>query len=216
MTRVRLKFCGMTRTQDVLLAEELGVDAIGLIFAPSSKRFITAEQGRVLSSVLGVGVARVGVFVDAPLDALLRTAERSRLTAVQLHGAESEAYALEVARFYPVLKAHKLSTLEHLVREEGLFTTLLDGVNPGSGHALDWAVLQAHLEHSPVKTGWGLAGGLTPDNVTEALERFAPLGLGWLDAVSGLEARAGEKNPQKMRDFVARVAQYQTQYQARA
>jgi len=201
----------MTRLEDVLLAEELGVDAIGLIFAPLSKRHITAEQGRVLSSALGIGVARVGVFVDAPLDALLRTAERSKLTAVQLHGAESEAYALEVSHFYPVLKVHKLSTLEHLTAEDGPFTPLLDGVNPGSGHALDWAALQTHLEHSPLKAGWGLAGGLNPDNVTEALERFAPLGLGWLDGVSGLEARPREKDPQKMRDFVARAAQYQAQ-----
>ena len=205
MTRVRLKFCGMTRTQDVLLAEELGVDAIGLIFAPSSKRLITAEQGRVLSSALGIGVARVGVFVDAPLDVLLRTAQRSRLTAIQLHGSESEAYALEVSHFYPVLKAQKLSTLEHLVQQDGPFTPLLDGGNPGSGHALDWAALQERLEHSPLKVGWGLAGGLNPKNVTEALERFIPLGLGWLDAVSGLEASAGEKDPQKMRDFVARA-----------
>jgi len=206
----------MTRTQDVLLAEELGVDAIGLIFAPSTKRLITPEQGRELSSALGVGVARVGVFVDAPLDALLRTAERSKLTAVQLSGAESEAYALEVARFYPVLKAQNISTLEHLFQQDGPFTTMLDGVNPGSGHALDWAALQAHLEHSPLKAGWSLAGGLTPDNLTEALERFTPLGLGWLDAVSGLEARPREKDPQKMRDFVARAARYRVQYQARA
>ena len=199
----------MTQLSDVLLAEELGVDAIGLIFAPSSKRLITAEQGRVLSSALGIGVSRVGVFVDAPLDVLLRTAERSKLTAVQLSGAESEAYALEVSRFYPVLKAQNIGTLEHLIQDDGPFTLLLDGVNPGSGQVLDWAALQAHLEHSRLKAGWGLAGGLAPGNVTEALERFAPLGLGWLDVVSGLEARAKEKDPQKMRDFVARAAQYQ-------
>ena len=202
----------MTRLSDVLLAEELGVDAIGLIFAPSSKRLISPEQGRILSSALGVGVARVGVFVDMPLDTLLRTAERSKLTAIQLHGGESQHYTLEVTNFYPVLKAKKLSSLEGLVWEDGPFTTLLDGVNPGSGHALDWNALEQHLEHSPLersplKAGWGLAGGLNPENVSEALERFVKLGLGWVDVVSGLEARAGDKDPEKMRHFMARASQ---------
>ncbi|MBB6098871.1 phosphoribosylanthranilate isomerase [Deinobacterium chartae] len=201
MTRIRVKFCGMTREADAALAAELGVDAIGLIFAPSRRR-ISACQARRVGAAAGFGVLRVGVFVDAPLDELLRTADRAGLDAVQLHGTENEAYQQAVAAHYPLLRALRVEDERALASlGPSRYTVLLDGLRPGSGEGLNWPSLRAH---PPAFRFW-LAGGLGPENVGEAIRILSSAGLIGVDAVSRLEAAPGVKDPQRMRDFMREV-----------
>lgn len=198
---MRVKMCGMTRIEDAVLAEKLGVDAIGLIFASFSKRYVTPEQARKISLSLSVLPSRVGVFVDAPLDELLKTADTARLTAVQLHGNESPEYASRVAEFYPVIRAFKVKDDTLDLSDWQDFTVLLDGSEPGSGQAFDWSLLP-RLKH-PKR--WWLAGGLGPQNVKAALEAVKghlPVGV---DAVTHLESAPGIKDPARMRAFMQNV-----------
>ena len=195
---MRVKMCGMTRVEDAVLAERLGVDAIGLIFASFSKRCVTPEQARKISLSLSVLPSRVGVFVDAPLDEVLKTADIARLTAVQLHGNETPGFAAQVAEHFPVIRAFKVKDDTLDLSEWQDFTVLLDGSEPGSGQAFDWSLLP---RLKPPKRWW-LAGGLGPQNIVAALEAVKsnlPVGV---DAVTHLEASPGIKDPARMRAFM--------------
>jgi phosphoribosylanthranilate isomerase len=202
--RVKVKMCGMTRLEDVLLAQQLGVDAIGLIFVPWSKRFIEAEQAQRICVGLGFEVARVGVFADQPLEQVLRIASQCQLSAVQLNGAESEGYLQSVKQFFPVLRVIKVKNivdLDSFVTKD--YSFLLDNFESGSGQSLDWNALEAYfktqglLQNNPPR--WWLAGGISPNNVAEAVRRFRDFGLVGVDGVSSLESFPGCKNPQQMR-----------------
>lgn len=193
----------MTRLEDVRLAEQLGVDAIGLIFVPWSKRLVNVKQAQEICAGLGFEVARVGVFSDQPLEQVLRIANQCQLSAVQLHGAESEGYIQSVKQFYPVLRALRVRSLSDLdlVGTKG-YSFLLDGLEPGSGQSLDWNALEAYFktqvlfQHNP--PAWWLAGGISPSNVADAVSRFGAFGLVGVDAVSHLEAEPGVKSHEQM------------------
>lgn len=193
----------MTNVADAVAAEALGIDAIGLIFAAGSKRRVDVQQAHQISLALGPTVARVGVFVNTPVDEVLRIAQQARLTALQLHGRESEQQLASLAQFYPIIRALRVSDIGALVfSQPSPYTLLLDGVQPGSGHALNWQYLAAHLATQQIQQPWWLAGGVSPENVHQALQLFTPLGLLGVDAVSSLEASPGLKNLDKMRTFV--------------
>ncbi len=194
----------MTRLEDVRLAEDLGVDAIGLIFVPWSKRFIEVKQAQEICVGLGFEVARVGVFSDQPLEQVLRIASQCQLSAVQLHGAESEGYIQSVKQFYPVLRALRVRSLADLdfVGTKG-YSFLLDGLEPGSGESLDWNALEAYFKTQPLflhnPPTWWLAGGISPSNVADAVTRFRDFGLVGVDAASHLESAPRVKSHEKMR-----------------
>jgi phosphoribosylanthranilate isomerase len=192
--RTRVKICGTTSVADALLAEEAGADAVGLIFAESRRR-VDAEVARTVSLSLGPAVARVGVFLNAPLDVVLRTADRARLSAVQLHGDVEELYLETLLRYHPVLRVVRTARDGPPLRP-GL-TWMLDAPSPGSGVPLDWA----SLEGSFPEGAW-LAGGLGPHNVAEAMRRLGPVGV---DAVSRLESSPGVKDRAQVLAFVAAV-----------
>ncbi|WP_235204235.1 MULTISPECIES: phosphoribosylanthranilate isomerase [Deinococcus] len=195
---VRVKVCGITSVSDAFLAAEAGADALGFIFAPRSKRLVTPEVARAASLRVGPVVARVGVFLEQGLDEVLRTAEAARLSAVQLHGPLSPLYLRTVAAYYPVLRVLRPADLSQEGTAEELahsgVTPMLDAPQPGSGEPLDWAALRGRLP-----AGAWLAGGLGPENVAQAVRLLAPAGV---DAVSRLEARAGVKDPARVRAFV--------------
>lgn len=157
--QVRVKVCGITRLEDALLAEALGASAVGFVLAPS-RRHISPEMAREIGLALGPFLVRVGVFVNEPPEAVLRTMERARLQVAQLHGEEPPEWALQIRKHYPVIKAFRLSgpadpSWAHYPAD----ALLLDGKTPGSGQAWprDWAL--------PL-LGQGvrliLAGGLSP------------------------------------------------------
>lgn len=192
---LRVKICGTTSLHDALLSAEAGADAVGLIFAPISRRLVDIEVAREISVALGPAVGRVGVFLDQPLDEVLRTAERARLSAVQVHGEVSSLYLETLACYHPVLRVLRPAELSGGGAAAGQSTLMLDAPVPGSGEALDWAALR------PVfPPGAWLAGGLGPENVAEAIRVLRPAGV---DAVSRLESAPGLKDPARVKAFVA-------------
>jgi phosphoribosylanthranilate isomerase len=193
---MHVKICGITRPEDALHAENAGADAIGLNFVPNTKRFITLERAHEVLSVLGPFVARVGVFQNASLETVLETVQAVGLNVVQLHGHESDAFALEVERVVPVVRAIKLEPGIPFVLPEVGSAFLIDGPDPGSGQLADWSRLEASNLGG---RRWLLAGGLTPENVAEAIQRLKPWGV---DLSSGVESAPGIKDPAKVTAFI--------------
>lgn len=206
MSRVRVKICGVSRPADALHAAQAGADAIGMIFADSPRR-ITPEQAAEITSVLPPWVAAVGVFVDAEASMIVDTVHAARLTAVQLHGDESPEQMIEVARQVAVLKAFRIggpkdieAALEWLTRGRPngcLVDARVEGAYGGTGHTAPWNLVAAHRDALwPLVLG----GGLTPENVAEAIGIVRPFGV---EASSGVEADdPGRKDPARVRRFI--------------
>lgn len=205
LARTRVKICGTTTLSDALGAAEAGADAIGLIFAPISKRLISVAAARQISLAVGPGVGRVGVFLDQGLEEVLRLAGAARLSAVQIHDRYSDAEWAELAGFYPVVRVVRPTDLGQIeVPPPGsALTLMLDAPQPGSGQALDWPALAPAFP-----AGAWLAGGLGPGNVAQAISALHPAGV---DAVSALEVRPGHKDPNLVRALVEAVRRADTQ-----
>ncbi len=197
--RTRVKICGTTNVSDALSAAEAGADAIGLIFAPVSKRRIEAAAARQISLAVGPGVGRVGVFLDQTLEDVLRLADAARLSAVQIHDRYRDAEWAELASFYPVVRVVRPAELGQveIPAPGSAITLMLDAPQPGSGQPLDWPALAPEFP-----AGSWLAGGLGPSNVAQAISALHPAGV---DAVSALEVRPGQKDPALVRAFVEAV-----------
>jgi phosphoribosylanthranilate isomerase len=193
---MRVKICGITRPEDALHAENAGADALGLNFVPGTKRFISLERAREVLSVLGPFVARVGVFQNASLETVLETVQTLGLNVAQLHGHESDEFALEIERIVPVVRAVKLEPGVPFVLPEVGSAFLIDGPDPGSGLLADWSRLEASNLGG---RRWLLAGGLTPENVAGAIARLKPWGV---DLASGVESAPGIKDPAKVTAFI--------------
>lgn len=196
----RIKICGTTSVHDAVLSGQAGADALGFIFAPVSKRLVSAAVAREAGLCVGPAVGRVGVFLDQGLDEVLRTAEAARVSAVQLHGPLSEGFVRAVTDFYPVLRVlapAEVAAGAQLWADVPAVTLMLDAPQPGGGVALDWKSLRADFPR-----GTWLAGGLGPWNVAEAIRVLRPAAV---DAVSHLEARPGVKDSTKVAAFVAAV-----------
>jgi len=201
--RVRVKVCGLTRPQDAVAVEAAGADAVGVIFAPGSRRRVDLAQAAEVLSPLGPFVARVGVFVAPEPDALFAAVEVLRLHAVQLHGdlpvvddAAWRALRERVAVIRAVVWSPDLD-LEALARAP-VDAVLVDGPRAGSGEPFDWDGA-GNLRRLP---RWVLAGGLAPDNVARAIERLRPPAV---DVASGVESAPGVKDPRQLAAFMAAV-----------
>ena len=204
---VRFKVCGLTTEAQVEDAAAAGAGYVGLNFFPPSPRAVTAERARELAWAVPVGVAKVGLFVDASDEEMGAVLDRVPLDMVQLHGAESPERAAEVrARWgLPVMKALGVAGAEDLARarayEGAADQLLLDAKAPkgaalpgGNGVAFDWGLLAGHAPRVP----WMLAGGLTPFNVAEALRVS---GARQVDVSSGVESAPGVKDAGLVRAF---------------
>ncbi len=199
-TRVRVKICGIARPEDALVAEAAGADAIGLIFAPASRRRIDLARAREVANAAGPLIARVGVFVDASEEEVLEAVEAARLDAVQLHGDEPDALAARLRRRTRVVRALRFAPgLTPAALEGRPFDgVLLDGVRPGSGEAFDWSAASAWRGHPRLV----LAGGLRPGTVGAAIRALRPYAV---DVASGVEASPGVKDPEAVHAFVRAV-----------
>src|SRR5690606_14272542 len=189
--RTRIKFCGLSRAGDVRLASELGVDAVGFVFAHGSPRRIHAAEARVLREALAPLVDAVAVFRDNSADEVREVVRQVRPSLLQFHGDEDDAFC---RRFdVPWLKAVGMGAAtipsgpSLLASWPGAAAFLFDshggGQDGGSGRAFDWATLPAGLTR-PVL----LSGGLTPENVYEAVAMTQPWGV---DVSSGIESAPG-------------------------
>lgn len=200
MTRV--KVCGITRPEDAVLAVEAGASAIGMVFWPRSPRAVDAVRARAITAVLPPFVQAVGVFVDAEPHDVLGVADAARLDVLQLHGEERvEAWA-GVDR--PIVKALTLATYAESPWLDVARAILLDAHDPqrrgGTGVPIDWDAAAAITRRRPAI----LAGGLTADNVGEAIARVRPAAL---DVASGVEQSPGLKSPARLRAFFDAVRQ---------
>jgi len=194
-----VKICGITRAEDAEAAATYGAAAIGFVFWPSSPRAIDPAHARSIAAHLPPSVTLVGVFVNQPADYVNAVADQVGLGAVQLHGDETPDYAAAVER--PVLKAIPLGEdAEALVERWTPATVLLDAPDPvrrgGTGRPIDWARAAALAARRRIL----LAGGLTPENVAEAVARVRPFGI---DVSSGVESAPGAKDPAKLRALFA-------------
>jgi len=188
-----VKICGITRLEDAIAAVEAGAGAIGFIFWPKSPRFIDPHRARTIAAALPPFVTTVGVFVNQPIDHVNGVASLVRLGAVQLHGDETPDVADAVTP--PVIKA---ITPEHgdLRVWPDRVRLLLDVHDPaargGTGRTVDWGAAADIASGRPIL----LAGGLTPDNVADAIARVRPFGI---DVSSGVERAPGIKDHQRLR-----------------
>ena len=203
----RVKICGLTRADDIRLANELRVDMCGFVFFKASPRHLSDEQAAGLAGLCAPFVERVALLVDPDDDALDHAVGAISPHRIQLHGDESPARVAEIKRRTqrPIIKALGVAAardLETAQAYEGVADWFLfdakptdDGLPGGNGEAFDWQVLDAYAGATP----WLLAGGLTPDNVGQAVTTTrAPM----VDVSSGVEAAPGEKDAELMRAFV--------------
>jgi phosphoribosylanthranilate isomerase len=198
---VKVKICGITRVEDALAAVRLGADALGFNFWPRSKRYLPPAEARGIVRRLPAFVTAVGVFVDPTRDEVLRAAGASGVAVAQLHGDETPAFCASLP--LPVLKGVRLAgphDLAQLAAYEVL-GFLLDAPGAGyggSGTTCDWPLAAAVARELPVV----LAGGLTPENVADAVRTVRPWAV---DVASGVEAAPGVKDAERMRRFVERA-----------
>jgi phosphoribosylanthranilate isomerase len=192
-----IKVCGITRLEDAEAAVEAGARALGFVFWPNSPRFIDPHRARSIVGVLPPFVTAVGVFVDQPAGYVNGVAALVRLGAVQLHGDEDPAYAAQMAR--PTVKAigvHDDADATIADAWPARITVLLDVHDSrrrgGTGRTIDWAI--AALVASRRRAI--LAGGLTPDNVAQAVAQVRPFGI---DVSSGVEQSPGIKDHGRIR-----------------
>ena len=198
---VKVKVCGITSLEDARVAADAGADAIGLVFAESPRK-ISVERAREIASNLPDSILKVGVFVDAGPDEVLRVAREVDLDYAQLHGDESPEAVAEIrGGGVGVMKALRVRDAEALADveryEADLF--LLDAwsakAHGGTGARFDWELAKSFKGRDNIV----VSGGLSPENVWEAIEFFEPYGV---DASSSLEDRPGKKNGERVRRFV--------------
>ena len=205
MTKV--KICGVTDIEDARLAAELGAWAIGMILWPGSERACPPDQADVIGAELRRETELAGVFVNATLDEVALAAERFGLTLLQLHGDEGPAYCREAARRTGcrVMKAARVKDAASIRRLEPFRTDLhlLDaharGAYGGTGTTFDWDLVRGHRAGVPIV----LSGGLTPDNVGEAIAAVRPFAV---DTASGTDAAPGRKDAHKVTAFFRAVS----------
>ena len=190
-----IKICGVTRLEDAQAAVACGANALGFIFWPKSPRFIDPFRARAIAALLPPFVTTVGVFVNQPAEYVNGVASLACLAAVQLHGDEDAAFAGAIRR--PVIKAMAFGSRE--VRTDAWperYTLLLDAHDPeqrgGTGRTIDWS----HAASIAAERRAILSGGLTPENVADAVAVVRPFGV---DVSSGVEDAPGIKNHQRLK-----------------
>jgi phosphoribosylanthranilate isomerase len=202
----RVKICGITTWDDARLSIDLGASALGFNFYPSSPRAISPAEAWSIIRRLPPFVEAVGVFVNWEPQVVGAVAQAVRLNSVQLHGAESPGEVAELARRHRVIKALKVKRgfrVASLSRYRAADAILLDGfargLHGGTGRTLDWKLARAASRYGRII----LAGGLTPENIAEAIRIAGPYAV---DVASGVESRPGRKDPTKLRALFAAVA----------
>jgi phosphoribosylanthranilate isomerase len=201
--KIRIKICGITRTEDAKTAAHLGVDALGFIFVKKSHRFIDAKAAAGIIRELPPFVSRVGVFVDETIENIVEICRIANIDTVQLHGSESPEFCAKVP--FPVVKAVSvnddtdISIIDAYAVSGILLDTWSTGMSGGTGKTFDWNIAKkACLRNERII----LAGGLGPSNIEDALSAVQPYGV---DINSGVEIKPGIKNPHKIRDVIRLV-----------
>jgi len=188
-----IKICGITTPGDAEAVIAAGADLLGFVFRPGTPRALVPEQVGWVRDVHGAET--VGVFLDAPLDEVRRVRDQLNLDWVQLHGDEPDSFLDALGR--RVIRRVKVDRVVDWGRVDELADRCLPLFDPGAGDGVAWA--WECLADRPPGLAFGLAGGLTPENVTEALRITRPH---LVDVSSGVEATPGVKDHDKVRRFV--------------
>jgi len=203
-----VKICGITRLEDALLAEELGVDALGFVFCQASARYISPSDAKTIVAQLPPFIGRVGLFLDAEVAEVEAALHAIPALVPQFHGCETPEYCEGFGR--PYLKAigvggatESVSKLDsQLLEYSSALAFLIDSNEPGqlggTGHVFDWRKLDAQLPKPLV-----LAGGLNADNIEAGTKQVRPYAV---DVSSGVESAKGIKDAAALRAFTAAVA----------
>jgi phosphoribosylanthranilate isomerase len=196
----RVKVCGITNVEDAHRAAELGAWAIGLIFHGDSPRAVDLASAQEIGAELKRKTEVVGVFCNHPLDEVVELADACSLTILQLHGEEGPAYAREAgrrtgAKVMKAIRVKDASSLQELHAYREVDFHMLDAYVPGTpggtGQTFEWELASKHRGPVPLV----LSGGLSPDNVAEAIAAVHPFAV---DSASGTEAEPGRKDPGKL------------------
>ncbi len=192
-----VKICGVTTEEDALLAVAMGADAIGFNFVPSSPRFLAVSRAADIVKRLPPEILTVGIFRNEAPERVVDLVHQAGLRAAQLHGHESADESRWVRERVPVTIKVFPGGDPDLARATafGADVVMLDSASPGSGQVFDWSL----AEGAPSGLRILLAGGLTPDNVAEAIERVRPWGV---DVATGVESSPGVKDPTLVRRFI--------------
>ncbi len=199
ISMVRVKICGITNLEDALTAVEAGADALGFVFYEKSPRFVAPDKAGEIIRQLPPFVTTVGLFVNADADFINAIGEKCLFDRVQLHGDESPEFCTRIVR--PVVKVFRVRSGESLrkIKDYRVAGFLLDAYSPdaygGTGQTFNWDLARDAKKYGPVI----LAGGLTPDNIRQAVEAVNPYAV---DVSSGVEAAPGKKDSDKVAKFV--------------
>jgi phosphoribosylanthranilate isomerase len=195
---IHVKICGVTSAEDALLAVDAGASAVGVNLIPSSKRSVTIDEARAIAKAVGTSALVVGVVANLPLETMKRL--QAELGCLQLHGDEPpEILAPLLPHAYKALRvagAHDVAEAARYGGEHLLVDAKVEGALGGTGKTFDWPLV-VDLARTRKLT---LAGGLTPDNVAEAVRVVRPY---CVDVASGVELSPRKKDPERVRAFIA-------------
>ncbi len=197
---IKVKICGITSPEDALTAVEAGADALGFVFYKESPRHIFPEEAARIINLLPPFVQAVGLFVNEAPEIVNQVSRNCRLGLVQLHGDETPDYCRKIEQ--RVMKAFRVRSLTCLdpIADYRMSGCLLDAYSPsfygGTGKSFNWEIAR---EASTRGHRIVLAGGLTPDNVAEAIRQVRPYAV---DVSSGVESAPGRKDADKVREFI--------------
>ncbi len=200
---VKVKICGITELKDALKAHELGADFVGFIFFINSPRKIKPEQARLIIEGLPKDLLKVGLFLGQDAGTVRAIAERCQLNLLQLHGDESPEYCSRLGKDFKIIKSFKIRKFRSVDDIDAykdavhyyLFDTYVKGIPGGTGRAFDWNILKGRPFEKPIF----LAGGLTPENVGEAVRKAVPYAV---DVASGVEKSPGKKDYGLLKEFI--------------
>jgi phosphoribosylanthranilate isomerase len=201
---MKVKVCGITSYEDARLVLDLGGDALGFNFFPSSPRYIRPEDARAITRRLPPFIVAVGLFVNVrEVSEVIETAQAAGVQVLQLHGDESPEYCRELIK-WPLIKALRIGEcgVPENFRDYAVQSFLLDAKDDvlfgGTGKSFDWSLAQNIQSFAPII----LAGGLRPDNVREAIRIVQPYAV---DVCSGVESKPGKKDSGKLLEFMHEV-----------
>lgn len=199
----KIKICGITNFDDAKAAIDFGADALGFVFFRESPRNISPEKAALIIAKLPVFTTTVGVFVDEPVEKIQKIVEQTGLDVIQLHGEEPPEACRMSRRVIKGIRVKSLESLEPLSKYQNIVSAfLLDTFEPhmpgGTGQVFNWDIAVEAKNFGRII----LAGGLTPDNISEAIRRVKPYAV---DVSSGVELTKVKKDHQKMRLFIERA-----------
>jgi len=192
---MKIKICGITNMDDALLASEYGADALGFIFVKKSPRYIDPITAQKIIQELPPFITSVGVVADAAHNEVIELIETTGIRCVQFHGNELPeqlaGFPVPVYKSFRVNKGFNLQTLSHYKVQAFLLDTYIEGIPGGTGKTFDWKIAADAKAYGSII----LAGGLTPENITDAIKIVQPYAV---DINSGIESAPGKKDKDKL------------------